>query len=259
MKSMLEKSDWDHKDTALSIHGPMTLDIQSSFKLKEGQVFLKSRVHSRYKDCADIKKHRPMSGVYTIYPTPGTNKTVFCDMTTEGGGWTVIQRRIDGETNFFRNWKDYKKGFGHPEHEYWLGNDAIHELTKDKKQILRIDLVKFSKEKAHAIYSSFFVGNEASKYKLTLGSFNGTKGLGDSLGKSSNNMYFSTTDNDNDNDKSNCAEVYKTAGWFSSCFRTNLNGPYKKDSNQDAKELSWYDWGSTWRSLKSAKMMIQPM
>lgn len=83
--------------------------------------------------------------------------------------------------------------------------------------------------------------------------------LGDSLGTSSNTMYFSTTDNDNDKDKRNCAEVYKTAGWFSNCFRTNLNGPYKKDSNQDAKELSWYDWGSTWRSLKSAKMMIRPM
>lgn len=141
MKSMLEKSDWDHQDTALSIHGPMTLDIQSSFKLKEGQVFLKSRVHSRHKDCAHIKKHKPSSrdGVYTIYPTPTTKKTVFCDMTTNGGGWTVIQRRIDGKTNFFRNWKDYKNGFGHADHEYWLGNDAIHELTKDKKQILRID------------------------------------------------------------------------------------------------------------------------
>eukprot|EP00105_Crassostrea_gigas_P032087 XP_011454967.1 PREDICTED: fibroleukin [Crassostrea gigas] len=149
MKSMLEKSDWDHKDTALSIHGPMTLDIQSSFKLKEGQVFLKSRVHSRHKDCAHIKKHKPSSrdGVYTIYPTPTTKKTVFCDMTTNGGGWTVIQRRIDGKTNFYRNWKDYKNGFGHADHEYWFGNDAIHELTKDKKQILRIDLMKFSREK----------------------------------------------------------------------------------------------------------------
>lgn len=35
--------------------------------------------------------------------------------------WQVIQRRIDGETNFFRNWKDYKNGFGNADHEYWLG------------------------------------------------------------------------------------------------------------------------------------------
>lgn len=50
MKDMLRKSDWDHKNTALSIHGPMTLDVQSSFTLKKGQVFLKSRVHDKHKD-----------------------------------------------------------------------------------------------------------------------------------------------------------------------------------------------------------------
>nr|XP_034324347.1 ryncolin-1-like [Crassostrea gigas] len=128
MKDMLRKSNWDHQNTALSMHGPMTLDVQSSFRLKKGQVFLKSRVHGRHKDCADIKMHRPLSRdeVFTIYPAPGTNKTVFCDMTTDGGGWTVIQRRQDGDTDFLRKWKDYKNGFGHAEDEYWLGNDAIH-------------------------------------------------------------------------------------------------------------------------------------
>ena len=59
-----------------------------------------------------------------------------------------------------------------------LGNDAIHALTKDGKQMLRVDLQKFSREKAHATYSSFFVDNEANKYRLKLGTFNGTKGLG---------------------------------------------------------------------------------
>ncbi|XP_065939861.1 ficolin-2 isoform X3 [Magallana gigas] len=258
MKSMLEKSNWDHQNTALSIHGPITLDVHSSFKLKKGQVFLKSHIHRRNKDCAHIKRHRPLSrdGVYTIYPAPGMNKTVFCDMSTDGGGWTVIQRRIDGDTNFFRNWKEYKDGFGHAEDEYWLGNDAIHALTKDKKQILRIDLTKFSREKAHATYSSIFVDNEANKYKLLLGSFNGSKGLGDSFSQS-NNSYFSARDADNDNHKLNCADTFKAGWWFNACINTNLNGEYSKASRKDAKELSWYHWGDSWRSLKSAKMMIR--
>lgn len=50
---------------------------------------------------------------------------------------------------------------------------------------------------------------------------------------------------DNDNRKGNCAEIYKTAGWFNNCFSTNLNGEYLKDSRADAKKLSWYYWGNT--------------
>ena len=64
---------------------------------------------------------------------------------------------------------------------FFTGNDAIHALTKDGKQMLRIDLQKFSREKAHAMYSSFFVESEANKYRLKLGTFNGTKGLGNYL------------------------------------------------------------------------------
>lgn len=35
-----------------------------------------------------------------------------CDMDYRGGGWTVIQKRMDGIIDFQRLWCDYLDGFG---------------------------------------------------------------------------------------------------------------------------------------------------
>jgi len=40
----------------------------------------------------------------------GVDVSVFCDMTH--GGWTVIQRRLNGSVDFYRSWNDYRRGFG---------------------------------------------------------------------------------------------------------------------------------------------------
>ena len=56
--------------------------------------------------------------------------SVFCDMENNNGGWTVIQRRSDGSVDFFKNWVDYKFGFGSLENEFWLGNDKIPSINK---------------------------------------------------------------------------------------------------------------------------------
>ena len=57
------------------------------------------------------------SGVYPIL-VAGKNISVYCDMETEGGGWTVLQRRGDfgnPDDFFLRRWRGYKEGFGDPE------------------------------------------------------------------------------------------------------------------------------------------------
>lgn len=38
----------------------------------------------------------------------------------------VIQRRIDGSTDFEKHWKDFEDGFGDVSKEFWLGKDFSH-------------------------------------------------------------------------------------------------------------------------------------
>lgn len=79
--------------------------------------------------------------------------------------------------------------------------------------------------------------------------------VGDSLTKGSNNMKFSTADQDNDNSTTNCADTYKTAGWLKSCFTANINGLY---SNHEKKyDYSYLTWSYS-SSLKTFQMMIRP-
>ncbi|XP_062613547.1 angiopoietin-4-like [Saccostrea cucullata] len=130
-------------------------------------------------DCWNILRNKPSlqghDGVYQLNITSKT-KLAFCDMTTEGGGWTAIQRRQDGSTDFYRTWSEYKQGFGDPSKNYWIGNDAIYELTRNKDQELRVELQRFNGAKAYAQFSTFYIEDEGSKYNLSVSGYNGTAG-----------------------------------------------------------------------------------
>ena len=125
-------------------------------------------------NCTDYyKAGERNSGVYKINPDGSGAFDVFCDHTTAGGGWTVFQKRLDGSVDFYRNWVNYKHGFGNMTGEYWLGLDKINRLTSSGRYKLRVDLEDFSGSTFHAEYDSFAVGNEDTKYKLSVGSYSG--------------------------------------------------------------------------------------
>ncbi|XP_071138378.1 fibrinogen C domain-containing protein 1-like [Mytilus edulis] len=97
-------------------------------------------------------------------------------MTTDGGGWTVFQNRINGNVDFYRNWDEFELGFGDIETEFWLGNAKLHQLTSSITYTLRVVLEDFDNETRYAEYQSFAIGNAPSKYTLTVSGYSGDAG-----------------------------------------------------------------------------------
>ena len=114
------------------------------------------------------------TGVYTIDPDGQGAFQVRCDMaTTPGRGWTIFQRRVDGSEDFYRNWRDYKDGFGNLTGEYWLGLEKIHRLTASGENVLRVDLESFENETRYATFGTFSIANENDAYTLSIGQYTG--------------------------------------------------------------------------------------
>ncbi|XP_059148116.1 techylectin-like protein [Physella acuta] len=136
---------------------------------------------SPYQSCADVKNS---SNPRQLLKHPN-GLVVMCDTLTDGGGWTIFQRRISGAVDFYRNWEEYKIGFGN--------FDA----------------------------GEFYL--ESQSYKISYQQHSGN--AGDDLQTSSIRRMFSTYDKDNDVDNSrHCAVTFHGAWWYSLCHMSNLNG-----------------------------------
>ena len=188
------------------------------------------------------------SGVYFVKGITIKPVSVYCDMETDGGGWTVFQRRKDGSVDFYRGWDDYANGFGDLSllGEFWLGLENIHKIMKVYEgHELRINLKNWKNESAYATYSEFFVGDGRSHYTLQIGGYSGTAGNAFEV---SNKMQFSAKGHDNDRRYNDCAERHHGAWWYGSedghtCFNANLNGKYFKSGiTSDQSAIAWRQW-----------------
>ena len=207
-----------------------------------------------YLDCRDaFEQGQSCSGVYTIKPDDLPPFRVYCDMETDGGGWTVFQRRMDGTQDFYRDWIDYVRGFGDLEGEFWLGLGAIHRLAASGTQ-LRVYMTDFSGNAAYAKYK-IQVGDSSTKYQLTVSGYTGT--AGDSLTYHSGSK-FSTRDQDNDAHSGSCAQSHKGGWWYNTCHLSNLNGLYLSGNHASyANGVNWKTWKGYHYSLKVSEMMVR--
>ncbi|XP_058056113.1 angiopoietin-2 [Anopheles bellator] len=184
----------------------------------------------------------------------------YCQFSTEGLAWTVLQRRnhFDLQENFNRSWNEYKYGFGDLGYEFWFGNDFIHKLSYDDNVELRIELEDFEGNRAYAEYGTFRMETEKFNYNLMVADYRGN--ASDSLSYH-NDHDFSTFDRSNDKSPASfsCALTYGSGWWFNSCAESNLNGKYYLDYPRSHKSTGvlWESWLGDY-SLKSSTMMIRP-
>ncbi|KAH0622022.1 hypothetical protein JD844_023907 [Phrynosoma platyrhinos] len=199
-----------------------------------------------------------VQNLFSMISTPNRHLKAYCDMETNGGGWTIIQRRSDGSVDFDRTWAEYKTGFGNPSGEYWLGNELVFQLTNQKQYALRIFLKDWEGNEAYSLYEHFYLANEEQKYRINLKGLTGTAGKISSISQPGNG--FSTKDADNDKCICKCSQMLTGGWWFDACGPSNLNGvyyPLRQNTNK-FKGIKWYYWKGAGYSLKATTMMIRP-
>uniref|UniRef100_B4MQP5 GK21394 n=1 Tax=Drosophila willistoni TaxID=7260 RepID=B4MQP5_DROWI len=198
------------------------------------------------------------NGIHMIQ-VPGLEPfLVACDTRVAGAGWTVIQRRQDGTENFYRNWLEYRNGFGSLGGEFFIGLERLNHLTTAEPYELYIYLEDFNGDTRHAKYDNFTIDNEENSYAIaSLGRYSGDAGDSFSYHKG---MPFSTFDHDVSG--KGCASTNVGAWWYNDCQQSNLNGQYVEGGKYEVKlsgrGICWKSWRGYDYGYKITQMMIRP-
>ncbi|KAK6486399.1 angiopoietin-related protein 5 [Huso huso] len=238
-------------------------------------------VQSHGQDCSDIRDSvdfdsKTPSGIYIIQPD-GTDYPfeVFCEMDYMGGGWTVIQRRSDGNIDFNRAWSEYMDGFGDLSGEHWLGLRKIFHIVNQKNTNFRLQVALESCDdtSAYASYDNFWMEDDSRFFKIHLGRYAGSAGdafRGYRQEDNQNSMPFSTFDIDNDGCSPFCTingsavescstKNNKTGWWFNQCGMANLNGGLLEPDSSINSHIQWDTWTQNGMAvtIKSVSMKIR--
>ncbi|MFH4982713.1 hypothetical protein AB6A40_009422 [Gnathostoma spinigerum] len=223
---------------------------------------------------------RNESGVYPLeLPQVGKFKA-FCDM-ENGGGWTVIQKRLGPEVYFAnRTWDEYNDGFGDVSSSHWLGLSKIYGIVqhhKGRPLVLRIEINgDWCKEDARCSGKPsgfwwgewhFKISSSKRNYELTVspavaGNLTQHTSM-DVFHYMNNRKPFTTIDRDNDRFAGNCAQFRDYGGWWhNDCGYVALNGKYG-DTSSKMRNAFWLFKSDSWPIVsyyikpKSTKMMLR--
>ncbi|XP_055941612.1 techylectin-5A-like [Argiope bruennichi] len=203
----------------------------------------------KYSDCSELQANgRNKSGIYVIWPREFPTERslkVFCDMETDGGGWTVIQRRgkFSFQIDFNKNWERYKNGFGNLTKEFWLGNENIRVLCLRGCKI-RFDLQEEKGGRFFAVYEDFSLSS--TNYRLDISGYSGN--ATDAM-KYLDQNEFSTKDKD----ITGKAKEYKSGWWHG--VHCNLNGIYQPGKD-GVENVYWFR--EDFEILSSVEIKVKP-
>ncbi|KAI4875025.1 hypothetical protein NFI96_013612, partial [Prochilodus magdalenae] len=256
------------RDQSASLHKEETLlevqEFTPSSELPTDAPYISypvTKTPGPWRDCQHVLDSGEItSGIYLLRPRHSNRLLqAWCEQGRTHGGWTVIQRRQDGSVNFFRNWEQYKQGFGNLDGEYWLGLEHLYWLTTQASYKLRVVMEDWQGRQVFAEYDSFRVEPESDWYRLRLGNYQGT--AGDSLSWHSNKA-FTTLDRDKDGHSGNCAHYQKGGWWYHMCAHSNLNGVWYRGGHYRSRYqdgVYWAEFHGGSYSLKKVTMMIKPI
>jgi hypothetical protein len=205
-------------------------------------------------------------GWYRIEPDPNQNPfVVYCDQTTDGGGWTLIASSYANNQNSSAKPfdVDYQtatdQGVGRPglKDNYFMALKRYRQLANSNDPVELRWYAKPGKPtnnwKHTLTYKSHYL--ESNRDFVFRG--NATYTLNRPLLYTGRNL--TTRDRDRDESNNNCARTYESFGWYKSCHRAHFwsTTPNKNDSGGRAIENGYRNWGpdaagayDTWYHLK---------
>ncbi|XP_047485276.1 uncharacterized protein LOC125036594 [Penaeus chinensis] len=174
------------------------------------------------RNCYDLlKAGSTRDGVYKIFPKgAGEGVEVWCDQTSEGGGWTQVLRRQlsrpdQKDLNFTRSAEDYIRGFGSPSEEYWLGLENMHHLTTSSVSALRVSLVDSRLQSSSAMYNTFRVDGQDDGYRLQVADFDASSTAEDALTPhSAASFAFPVVGGNSTSADEKCSSTYGVGWWY---------------------------------------------
>ncbi len=212
------------------------------------------------KSCREILERGQSQGnkVYQVKPRADMPEiSVFCDMISDGGGWTLVALNNSIPGNISPDWETAINGVSNvgditanlDSYKYFVGLSYWQPIGGS----LKIQMGASSTSVARKAKMNYSL-NAGDKYRITFSSLQIM--LGDSAPGlySMNNQAFSTYDRDNDTYSMNCSFMYGNSPfWYTECWSGSIWGGGYQSNNSYANAPYWdsangeyFNNGSIW-------------